>query len=73
MTRLSELSPRTKAVLAVSAAVDAALKAVAFKDLASRPSAEVRGPKWLWGLGIAVVNGFGVAPLTYLLLGRRSR
>ncbi len=71
MSRWSDLSPRNKSLIATSAVVDLVLKAVALKDLAGRPSDEIRGPKWAWALGVTFVNGMGIAPLTYLLLGRR--
>ena len=51
MSRWSDLSPRNKSLIATSAVVDLVLKAVALKDLAGRPSDEIRGPKWAWALG----------------------
>ena len=71
-TRWSELDERQRTIIAVGGAVEAVLKVVALRDLKSRPSEQVRGPKWAWGTGITLVNGFGIAPLVYFLLGRRK-
>lgn len=59
------------AVIGVTA-VDAGLRLWAGSDLATRTPDEVRGPKWLWGLGLSVVNSMGVLPVVYLLAGRRT-
>ncbi|MFT3716994.1 MAG: DUF5652 family protein [Gordonia sp. (in: high G+C Gram-positive bacteria)] len=68
-----DLSDRQKALIAGGAALDAGLRLYAGRDLATRERDEVRGPKWLWGVGLAVVNSVGVLPAIYLLLGRRSK
>ena len=44
------------------------MTAVALRDLVRRPSAEVRGRKGLWGLGLFVQP---VGSPLYLLVGRR--
>ncbi|WP_199434655.1 PLDc N-terminal domain-containing protein [Qaidamihabitans albus] len=58
-----------RAVLAAAVAVQVALAASAWADLAHRGADEVRGPKWLWGLTIGV-NFAG--PLLYWRFGRRG-
>ncbi len=50
---------------------EAGLKTAALVDLRHRPSAQVRGPKWLWAAVVVVVNFFGGAPLCYFAFGRR--
>jgi len=71
MAKWSELSPRSKKVLVVSAVVDVTAKVFALRDLARRPADEVRGPKWAWATALATVNGMGIAPAAYCLFGRR--
>ncbi|MGH3509121.1 MAG: hypothetical protein ACRDPI_02695 [Nocardioidaceae bacterium] len=66
-----ELSPRTRRLIVIGAAIEAAIKAVALVDLKRRPADRVRGPKRAWGLAISFVNSFGVVPVAYFLLGRR--
>ena len=68
--RWQDLSHPAQTAIVISAAVDATLKAFAMKDLWKRPAAEVRGPKVLWGLLLALSNSAGVVPLIYLLYGR---
>ena len=50
-------------------AVEAVITTIALRDLARRPSGQVRGPKVVWLLGF-VVQPFG--PLAYLWAGRRQ-
>ena len=69
--RWSDLRPRTRALIVVGGTFEAFLKAVALTDLARRPAAQLRGPKWLWAVGLVLVNSVGAAPLVYLLAGRR--
>jgi hypothetical protein len=69
--RWSDPSPRSRALIVVGGAVEASLKAAALTDLARRPAGEVRGPKWLWAVGLVLINSVGAAPLLYLLIGRR--
>ncbi len=69
--RWSDLSPGTRKVLAVAGALEGVLKAIALADLRRRPDGEVRGSKKAWAAVIMLVNGAGVAPLGYFLLGRR--
>ena len=57
-----DLSPARKAGVVVTTAIQFGLAAAAWADLAHRPAAQVRGPKWRWALLIAV-NYAG--PLAY--------
>lgn len=70
--RWNELTPRTRRIVVVGAAVDSLLKAVALADLVRQPSSEVRGSKVVWGIAIAVVNSVGLLPILYFALGRRG-
>lgn len=63
-----DLSPRGRFVVAVAAAVELSLKVLAWRDLARRPAAEVRGPKVVW-FAATFINAFG--PIAYFLVGRR--
>jgi hypothetical protein len=58
-----------KAIVAASI-VEVALTTKALRDLARRPSGQVRGPKLLWLLGFFVQP---VGPIAYLALGRRTQ
>lgn len=69
--RWSELSPRTRQLIGVGAAVEGALKVAALADLARRSDAEVRGSKRAWAAAITLVNAAGAVPLAYFLRGRR--
>ena len=68
--RWKELSGRRKAAVVVTAVAQLGLAGAAWADLARRPAAQVRGPKWRWALVIAV-NWVG--PVLYFVLGRRPR
>jgi hypothetical protein len=59
--------PNRKVVLAV-VAVEAALAALAYRDLAGRSQEQVRGPKTLWRVVIGINPGNS---LLYWLVGRR--
>ncbi|MFI5614234.1 hypothetical protein [Amycolatopsis sp. NPDC051903] len=65
--RWADLSPGEQRVVKGAAAVQLALAATAWCDLAHRPADQVRGPKPLWAAVIAV-NFAG--PLTYFACGR---
>jgi hypothetical protein len=52
--RWRDLTGRQKAAATASAAVQCGLAAAAWADLARRPPAGVRGPKWRWAALIAV-------------------
>ena len=68
--RWSDLSPRTRKILLVAGAVEAALKVFMLADLRGRDPSQVRGSKKLWAIS-AVVNSMGIVPVSYFLFGRR--
>ena len=68
--RWSDLSPRQRGAIIAGAAVETALKVAMLVDLRRRDPSQVRGPKWLWA-STALINSAGIAPLSYLVLGRR--
>ncbi len=70
-TRWSELSPRARELIVIGAAFEAVLKTAALVDLARRPAAEVRGSKRRWAFAIVLINSVGIAPLAYLVAGRK--
>ncbi|MBD8869592.1 PLDc N-terminal domain-containing protein [Nocardioides donggukensis] len=65
----SDLSPGQQKVVAVIGVAEALATTAALWDLARRPRSEVRGPKWLWALGVTVQP---VGPLAYFAGGRRT-
>jgi hypothetical protein len=67
----SDLSGRTRRLLAAAAAAEAVLKLAALVDLKRRPASQVRGPKWAWATVVTVVGSAGVVPISYFLFGRR--
>jgi hypothetical protein len=66
--RWSEITPRQRSLVVSAGAVQLALAALSWADLARRPARQVNGPKPLWAAAIAV--NF-VGPLAYLRWGRR--
>jgi hypothetical protein len=68
--RWSDLSSRQRTVLLLGAAAETVLKVVMLLDLRRRPADQVRGPKALWA-ATALTSTAGLAPLAYLLFGRR--
>jgi len=68
----SDLSRGTRRLLAITAVAEAILKLAALIDLKRRPASQVRGPKWVWAMVVTVVSSAGVAPISYLLFGRRQ-
>jgi len=68
--RWSDLPPVARAAVVLGGLAELVVTAVALRDLARRPAAQVRGPKPLWGIAL-FVQPFG--PLLYLLRGRRRR
>jgi hypothetical protein len=64
----SDLRPFQQRLIIGGGAAEAVLTFRALRDLAKRPSADVRGPKILWVLSF-VVQPFG--PLAYFAFGRR--
>jgi hypothetical protein len=67
----SDLSPRTRRVVTVMAALEGAVKVAALVDLARRPASQVRGSKAARATAIVLVNSAGAVPLAYFLRGRR--
>jgi hypothetical protein len=65
--RWRDLTGKQKTALSVSAVVQFGLAAAAWADLARRPPAQVRGPKWRWAALIAL--NF-VGPISYFRWGR---
>ena len=53
-------------------AFEAGMKIAALIDLAQRPREDVRGPKPVWAIALALVNSGGLLPVVYLLRGRRT-
>ncbi len=66
--RWNDLSEAQKASTVAAAAVQIALAAAAWTDLARRPAERVRGPKAAWAVAIAV-NFIG--PMSYFAFGRQ--
>ncbi len=64
-----ELSPHRRRQLVALGFVQILMAVAAWLDLAIRPAARVRGPKWAWTLVIGV--NF-VGPLAYFGWGRRA-
>ena len=68
----SDLSPRTRRLLTVTAVIEGILKLAALIDLKRRPASQIRGPKWLWATAVTVISSAGVVPISYFVLGRRQ-
>ena len=68
--RWSDLSPRQRTLIILAASVETTLKVVMLIDLRKRPADQVRGPKRAWA-ATALLGTAGLAPLTYLIFGRR--
>jgi hypothetical protein len=62
-----DLPSSQRTAIAAAGAVQTALAASAWWDLARRPGDQVRGPKWSWACVIAV-NSIG--PIAYFAAGR---
>ena len=67
----SDLSQRTRRLLAITAVAEGILKLAVLIDLKRRPASQVRGPKWLWAAVVTVVSSAGVVPISYFVFGRR--
>ncbi|WP_454165077.1 hypothetical protein [Gordonia iterans] len=67
----NELSGGQKGAIITATALDAGLRVWAGRDLATRASDEVNGPKWLWGASLSLISSMGVLPGLYLLFGRK--
>lgn len=68
--KLSELSPRSRALISVGATIQFALQGAALNDIRRRPSAQINGPKPLWA-ALTFVNFIG--PIAYFLVGREKK
>ncbi|MEP7023135.1 MAG: hypothetical protein ABJB47_04860, partial [Actinomycetota bacterium] len=66
-----DLSQRTRRLIIVGGVAEAGLKAAALMDIRRRPSSQVRGPKWLWVVALALVGSLGALPVSYFAFGRR--
>ena len=64
----SDLTESQKRAVYVGGAIETVMTIAALRDLARRPSDQVRGSKIGWALSF-VVQPFG--PMTYFALGRR--
>jgi hypothetical protein len=69
----SDLSPRFRRLIIVSAVVEGTLKTAALVDIKRRPASQIRGSKWIWAAVVVLVNSFGGAPLSYFAFGRRRQ
>jgi len=69
----SELSERTRRLLAITAVAEGILKLAALIDLKRRPASQVRGPKWVWAAVVTVISSAGIVPISYFAFGRRPR
>jgi len=68
----SDLSERTRKLIIASAVAEGILKVAALIDIKRRPASQIRGPKWLWGPAVALLNSAGAAPICYFVFGRRK-
>ena len=69
--RWSDLTQRQRRLIAVGVTYEGILKIAALVDLKRRPADQVRGPKWLWAVGIFLINSVGAMPLAYFRYGRK--
>jgi hypothetical protein len=67
----SDLSKRSRTLIAAAAVAEGGLKAAALIDVTRRPASQIRGSKWAWAITVLVVNSFGAAPVSYFIYGRR--
>jgi hypothetical protein len=67
--RWGDLSSEQQKAILIGGAVEVVVTGLALRDLARRPSSEIRGSKASWALSF-VVQPFG--PLAYFAVGRRS-
>lgn len=65
--RWTELRPSQRRTIMFLACFQLSLTATALTDIARRPAALIRGPKWAWALASLVSF---VGPITYFALGR---
>jgi hypothetical protein len=69
--RWKDLSERQRRMIVVGVVLEGIVKLAALRDLKRRPAAQVRGPRWLWGIVIVLANSAGLVPAAYFLIGRR--
>jgi hypothetical protein len=69
--RWSDLDPRIQRFLVVAGTAEGVAKLAALRDLRRRRADQVNGSKKAWALGLLMINGFGIAPATYFIAGRR--
>lgn len=62
-----DLNQTQRSLVVVAGSVEVVLTALALRDLARRPAAEIRGHKGWWALGCFVQP---VGPVAYLTWGR---
>jgi hypothetical protein len=68
----SDLSERNRRLIITAAVGEGILKVAALIDIKSRPASQIRGPKWIWAVVVAVVSSAGVVPISYFVVGRRQ-
>lgn len=69
--RWSELSPRSRKLIAAGAAFEGVLKIAALIDIIRRPADRIRGSKKKWALAVVLVNSIGAVPIAYFRYGRQ--
>jgi len=70
--RWSDLSERTRRLIIAAAVAEGSLKVAAVIDIIRRPASQIRGPKWIWAIAVALVNSAGVLPISYFVFGRQK-
>jgi hypothetical protein len=68
--RWSDLTPEQQKAVIFGAIAELIMTTLALRDLARRPTSEVRGWKPLWVLAFAVQP---IGPVLYFFVGRRRR
>jgi Phospholipase_D-nuclease N-terminal len=67
--RWSDFSPRQRTAIVLGAIAEFIMTTIALRDLARRPSRQVRGSKLLWLLTFLLQP---VGPILYFVVGRRD-
>jgi hypothetical protein len=70
--RWSDLSDRSRRLIAAAAIAEAILKAAVLIDIRRRPASQVRGSKRMWIVTAVLINSAGIGPLSYFVFGRRQ-
>ncbi len=68
-SKWKDLTPTQRVAMVVGAVVQLTLLVLAQRDLSTRPTEQVRGPKGLWRM-VTLINFAG--PLAYFCCGRRQ-